>query len=117
MRGLTWARCGQRGQDWPHPAVLRHETIDARGELVVETLPSLSSAEEHGLDVDHWSSVDGLNGSDLESVSGDLRHPNAMEPERVWTIGRARCEYAGERKALVRARVNLEHVAAGSVKP
>jgi len=63
------------------------------------------NAGEHGLQIDDRGPVDGLDGSHPEPVPGDFHDPNAMQPERVWSIGRARREYPGEGKALVPSRV------------
>src|ERR1700730_7280863 len=40
-----------------------------------------------------------------------------MQPERVWTVGRSRCEDAGHRDAGIPARMHLQLVAPGQVKP
>src|SRR5690348_1091311 len=74
-------------------------------------------ARKHRLDVDDGRAVNGFDGANAEAISGDLADYDAMQAERVGTVRGARGKDAMESVPGIRARINLEHVAAGAVQP
>ena len=74
-------------------------------------------AGKHRLDVDDGRTVDGFDGADEQAIFVELAHGDVVKAYRIWTIGRARREYASKLTARVRAWMNLQNVAAGAMKP
>src|SRR6266542_2058975 len=83
----------------------------------LERFASPLRAAEHRFDVDDRSTVEGFDGADTKALSGDLPHSDPMQAQRVRPVRRSGRKDAGERKAPVRARVNLEDIAPGSIEP
>jgi hypothetical protein len=81
------------------------------------TFLEVLEARKNWLDVNNGRAVDGFDGADAQPILDDLAHGNAMEAQRIWPVGRSRRKYARKRKAPIRARMNLEHVAPGAVQP
>ena len=69
------------------------------------------------LDVYDGRAVDGFDRPDSKPVPGGLFHGHGVESERIRPVLGACGENASQTTALVVARVNLEDVAAGLVKP
>ena len=55
------------------------------------------------LDVDDGRAVDGFDRADAQAILDDLADGDAMKADGIWTVGRARGEYAGERTARDRS--------------
>src|SRR5262245_54527206 len=69
------------------------------------------------LDVHDGRPVNRFDGSDPQPGAADRAYDYWMKAERVRPIRRARGEHAGQRRAPVRPRMHLEHVALRTVKP
>lgn len=72
---------------------------------------------EHRFDVNDRRSVDSFDWADTQLVPDDLVYSDAMEPQRVWPVGRSGCEDTGEWAARVGARVDLQDIAPCFVQP
>src|SRR6185436_18455741 len=84
---------------------------------LAERVRSALAAVEDRLDVHDRRAVDRLDRADAQARTDDPPYGDGVEPERVRTVGRARCEDAREPAAPVVARVDLQHVALASVQP
>ena len=74
-------------------------------------------AGKRRLDVDDGRTVDGFDGADAQAIFDDLADGDVVKAYWIWTVGRARREYASKLTARVRAWMNPQNVAAGAMKP
>src|SRR5260370_5495772 len=59
--------------------------------------------------------VDGFDEANPQPVLGNPAHGDAMKAQRIWRVGSSRRKYTSKVTALLRARINLQHVAPGPV--
>ena len=65
--------------------------------------------------VNHWGTIDGLNGTDSHTIFLHFEHSDTMEPDGVRPVGRPCCKYPGEWPLRIRPRMHLHYVAASTV--
>jgi len=68
-------------------------------------------------DINDRRSVDGLDGTDSQTILDDLPHGDLMKPNGIGPVWGARCEHPGKSSFRIRPRVNLENITIRSVKP
>ncbi len=90
---------------------LKADTTGLKPPLEVRNSP------EHRFDVDDRRAIDRFDGADPKAVAGDPPNSDPVKAQWIWPVGRTRRKHAGQRIALVRARVDLQHVAPRPVQP
>ena len=101
----------------PVVTVVGYETLGHRHMAERSSGSNAVDAAEHRFDVDDRSAVERLEVVHADARAVDLRDADAVEPDRVRAIRRARGEHAVLAAAHVAARVHAQHVAARAIEP
>jgi len=84
---------------------------------LLREIDAAAYAAMRGFDIDDGRPVDSFDGTDAQTILLHFTDFHRMQPQRIWTIRRARGKNAGKGLAAIRARMNLQNIAARHVEP